>query len=165
MKSTKVIGFSTVGILVAIVTVILVLRITVRDNKPHSVEKFTSIDYATTLFSNMRNRFNVPMYIAIMSVGYEFKHGLNATMVGDSTLKYSDWLFIEPQTDYTYDPGYPRIPNSTISICAPLDSSDLRYSQGNNYFEILRFFIDSTETPRVIYYHPELVLTRAEAFE
>lgn len=149
-----------------IILAILILFISIiiyyyaKQNNATSDSSFRSIDYANTLYSNMRDRFNLPMYIAILRTSDGIAHGLNAIMVGDSVLKYSDWRFIDPQTDHMYEDGKPSPPNSTVSICAKTDSLRKPELVDKDYIELIRFRIDGKKKPHVEYYHPDLVLTR-----
>lgn len=63
-----------------------------------------------------QTRFNLPVY----EVGVDsqnFGHEINAILVGDNPLNFSDWVFIEPQTDLSISPGDWDMPfGSEVSI-------------------------------------------------
>ena len=103
-------------------------------------------------------RFNLPVYIAILEKD-DYKHGLNAIVVGDHVLKYEDWLIIDPQIDFIFERGKPNLPNSTLTICAlvPISSSK-KDSLLAKQMTIIRFKFDMFGKPNVDYYHPNLIL-------
>ena len=68
------------------------------------------------VFNGGQTIYNLPIYyVYITSMG--FNHAINAILVGDNPLKFSDWRFIEPQNDATVIPGSWDMPfTSTVSI-------------------------------------------------
>ena len=73
-------------------------------------------DLHSTYYDGGQTMFNLPIYtVSVNSESYG--HGINAILVGDDPLNFSDWMFIEPQSDYEVYPGRWDMPyNTTVKI-------------------------------------------------
>ncbi len=69
----------------------------------------TNFIYDTTNF----NKFNLPLYYVTRTASTG-GHGMNAILIGDNPKNFSDWSFVEPQTDAIVQPGSQSIPSNSI---------------------------------------------------
>jgi len=104
------------------------------NSHPFSYCFFQCINFATQLFihgayyggdlfnsyyDGGQTVFNIPIYYAYVG-SRTYGHGINAILVGDNPLNFSDWRFIEPQTDNDVSPGMWNMPyDTTVSIKIP----------------------------------------------
>jgi len=124
-------------------------------------------DENTFYFDPIRSRNKgIPLWIAIL-IADDYSHVMNAVLIGDSVLKYEDWLIFEPQTDYIFNYGRPNIPNSSMSFAFPqwyMPGLDSAYFE-LGYYEFVRFEFNNKGIPKATYFYPNMPLTRNDAFK
>jgi len=115
-------------------------------------------DHQSSIYSGGQTVFNIPMYyvgIAATNLG----HAINGVLVGDDPLQFSDWRFIEPQTDATIIPGMWDMPyNSEVKVKIP--TKILHYGNGLQTEELVYFYVDESGNGILQSNSPNLVLTR-----
>jgi|GEM_PF-4334068 len=86
------------------------LRIDKTDEKVYIPDQFECAGFATELYKNFtgynvfsdyssQTIYNLPVYYVLITPPSGTSHNLNAILTGDDPHNYSDWIFIEPQTD------------------------------------------------------------------
>jgi hypothetical protein len=102
--------------------------------------------------------FNFPLYVAsVANTG--FGHAINAILVGNDPLVFTDWRFIEPQTDADVHPGDASMPDgSQVTIATP---EFLYYLDGYNTARHLTFQVGNGGWS-VLEVDPSFIATHAE---
>lgn len=153
-----------------IVMIIITILILFPYGKPNQLSKrdvFDCKNFVSIFYHNFHYRFNIPVFIVLIKAD-NYSHCINGVLIGDSSLQYNDWYFIEPQNDFTFERGKPNIPNSTVSIIAPKElTHELERQSFDNFdfIEAIRFKFDDKGNVRVDYYHPGLVLSKQDAIK
>lgn len=114
-------------------------------------------DLSDTFYDGYETLYNLPVYIAVI-IGDSFGHAINAILVGDDPLNFSDWYFFEPQTDEAVRPGMWDMPyNVDIYIQAPLIIHRGANGSAGNMVE---FHVDATGEAVFVANNPELISQR-----
>ena len=99
--------------------------------------------------------FNLAVYDVEIDSS-DFGHEINAVLIGDNPLTFSDWLFIEPQTDTFVNPGDWDMPFGTnAALAVPQFVESGRYI-GN---DVVTFSVDQAGAS-LVSSDPGLVLVR-----
>ncbi|RJP63071.1 MAG: T9SS C-terminal target domain-containing protein [Ignavibacteriales bacterium] len=100
------------------------------DEHPYIAGSYECYNFATQLYHNFtgynefssryfssQTKFNIPVYYIFINPPSGESHYVNAVLVGDNPLVFTDWAFIEPQTDEIIYPGlgYTSV-NTTLYI-------------------------------------------------
>jgi hypothetical protein len=108
-------------------------------------------------------RFNLPVYDVWTRSINDIAHCINAIIVGDNSLDFNDWYFIEPQNDARVYPGDPSMhPDSyaNISRYSYVYSAFLQDTVYGDY-PVINFDLNNGNAS-VSWQHPDLVLTKPE---
>jgi len=94
-----------------------------------SLEDGVSSDFRWRLFTK-NSRFNIPVTTVGTMAIFEQPHAINGVLIGDNPLNFSDWYFVEPQTDQKVLPGISwsmynnnRVYNNSIQEINPKDGA------------------------------------------
>lgn len=112
-------------------------------------------DLYRTQYDGGQTVFNLPIY-DVSATAPSYGHAINAILVGDDPLNFTEWRFLEPQTDYDVHPGMWDMPyGSTVSINVP----GTILARGANIDVKVKFYVDETGWT-LQDYSPDLILTR-----
>jgi len=119
---------------------------------------YPSDDHYPDALDGGQTCFNMPLYVVGVA-SKSFGHLINAVLVGENPLEFTDWRFIEPQTDKDVHPGGGNMPYGTsvqilsiLGIQAGLMTCTIHVT----------FYIDKSGW-KLLSYNPLLVLTRSTA--
>ncbi len=126
------------------------------------VEKIGPSVYNPNIYDLSKNgRFNIPTYWVGTMGSSGIYHDINAVFVGDSTNKFSDWYFIEPQTDGQAIPG-----SWSMGLNVPVEIWKEMYLYASNLQvmkhstqNLVKFNLNNGNG-NINYVHPYLLTTR-----
>ena len=100
------------------------------------------------------NRFNLPLYeVTVAGTGYG--HSINAILIGDNPLNFSDWYFFEPQNDHQIQPGQWDMPyDKKVILHVPTHLSD---SGGYLQVNLIKWYIHGDGEIELEWYKDTLV--------
>jgi hypothetical protein len=112
-------------------------------------------------FLAQNGMMNLPVYRVTVTAGDDNLHGICAILLGDDPLIFSDWYFIEPQTDRKVYPGSfsmrnqqgDRVAFSRLEYYQSPADGEWRY----NYVPTLTYEFNETGEPELIQSHPHLI--------
>jgi len=108
-----------------------------------------------TLLDGGQTNYNLPVYVVIVSSS-NFGHAINAVLIGDNPLNFSDWRFFEPQNDSNVKPGDWDMPfGCDVAITVPIWIA----SGCQNDYSIVTFHVEQSANS-LLSYDENLIINR-----